>query len=271
MTYIEQVVSIALSNKYTKWYCSIIERAQVRANTKKMANKLLGYTEGHHILPKSFKMGGEKDKLNLAYLTAREHLVCHLLLSRMFTGQLKVKMCFGLHSMYRIMKRNTQIKLTSWEYSKLREANSYARQLSTGTFTGRTHKASSKELMSKQATGRPGSAGQKLAVSKPVEINGTIYPSAAEAARQLGIKKITLQKRLLSSTEQFSGYKYVGIEKSLNPRHNNVIINGVLYPNARQASITLNIKYGVMLHRLSSTTFKNYTVVKGSRLEMLEA
>ena len=40
------------------------------------------YTEKHHIIPKS--LGGSDDKCNIVELTAREHFVCHLLLSKMY-------------------------------------------------------------------------------------------------------------------------------------------------------------------------------------------
>lgn len=139
MSYLSKLISIALPNKYTRIYGSIVSRAQKRASNKKDANLIFGYSEEHHILPKSFGLGGEKDKLNYAYLSAREHLICHLLLARMFTGELKIKMCFALHSMYRITKRNQQIKLTSWEFETLRKANSYARRSLPSPLKGRKH------------------------------------------------------------------------------------------------------------------------------------
>lgn len=40
------------------------------------------YTECHHILPKS--LGGTDDKSNLVNLLAREHFICHLLLTKMY-------------------------------------------------------------------------------------------------------------------------------------------------------------------------------------------
>lgn len=40
------------------------------------------YTECHHILPKS--LGGSEDKSNLVNLLAREHFICHLLLTKMY-------------------------------------------------------------------------------------------------------------------------------------------------------------------------------------------
>lgn len=41
-----------------------------------------GYKERHHILPKS--IGGGDEINNLVYLTAREHFICHYLLTKMF-------------------------------------------------------------------------------------------------------------------------------------------------------------------------------------------
>ena len=61
-------------NKYTRWYNNII-LASIPRNLKNQ------YTERHHIIPKC--LGGSNDKNNIAILTAREHFVCHLLLTKM--------------------------------------------------------------------------------------------------------------------------------------------------------------------------------------------
>lgn len=76
-----------LQNKYKKWYEQIVLRAQTRtlpANT---------YFEKHHIIPQS--IGGNNKKINLANLTAREHFICHRLLTRFLTGKAKMKMSFA--------------------------------------------------------------------------------------------------------------------------------------------------------------------------------
>ena len=65
------------TNKYTKTYYNIINRAQDR--------DLSGYTEGHHIIPRS--LGGSDDPSNIVRLTAREHYICHLLLTKMVTNE----------------------------------------------------------------------------------------------------------------------------------------------------------------------------------------
>ena len=65
-----------MQNKYTKWYNNIISSAKGRIN--------IGYVEKHHIIPRS--LGGSDDKNNIVALTAKEHFICHLLLTKMTTG-----------------------------------------------------------------------------------------------------------------------------------------------------------------------------------------
>lgn len=60
---------------YERIYHSIINN--------RLNNSVLNeYTECHHILPKS--LGGTDDKSNLVNLLAREHFICHLLLTKMY-------------------------------------------------------------------------------------------------------------------------------------------------------------------------------------------
>lgn len=59
-----------IQNKYTKLYYSIIQHAKAR--------ETIGYTETHHIIPRS--LGGQDTAKNLVSLTPREHYICHALL-----------------------------------------------------------------------------------------------------------------------------------------------------------------------------------------------
>lgn len=59
---------------YKKIYDQII--------TNRKNNPYNGYTETHHILPRS--LGGTDDKNNLVNLSAREHYICHLLLTKIY-------------------------------------------------------------------------------------------------------------------------------------------------------------------------------------------
>ena len=78
-----------IENKYTKWYFQIIEKARQTTYS--------GYTETHHIIPKS--LGGSNSFDNLIKLSAREHFVCHLLLTKMVAADKKAKMFYSLSMM----------------------------------------------------------------------------------------------------------------------------------------------------------------------------
>ena len=69
-------------------------------NTRKQKT-FNGYTEKHHIIPKS--LGGRDSKDNLVELSAREHFICHLLLTKMYKeGTIEwIKMCKAFMNMFR--------------------------------------------------------------------------------------------------------------------------------------------------------------------------
>jgi hypothetical protein len=100
-------------NKYNTWYNNITENAKNRI--------LTGYVERHHIIPRS--LGGSDDKENLVDLTAREHFICHWLLTKLHTGESRAKMIYALNG----MKRNGQhteryeTKITSRVYENLKK------------------------------------------------------------------------------------------------------------------------------------------------------
>ncbi len=60
---------------YKKIYDQIIE--------KRKHDTSIGYVEVHHIIPRA--LGGSDDKENLVAITAREHFICHLLLTKIHT------------------------------------------------------------------------------------------------------------------------------------------------------------------------------------------
>lgn len=83
---------IFIDNKYTKYYFSIINRAKSRSTISE-------YTENHHIIPKS--LNGNNSDDNLVRLTAREHFICHALLTKMTSGPEQYKMLCALVGMRR--------------------------------------------------------------------------------------------------------------------------------------------------------------------------
>ena len=125
-----------LENKYTKWYNLIIANAQQRVST--------GYIEKHHIIPRS--LGGVDDLDNIVGLTAREHFICHLLLTKITTGHYLELMRFAVGKFIQAAPGQER-RFTSWEYKKIRENISLAR-------TGKEHSDESKKKISAKRKGR---------------------------------------------------------------------------------------------------------------------
>lgn len=83
MNYLSVFNSISSGNKYNRWYNSLIERAINRIPPNE--------GEYHHILPKSFNMGGFSDKLNIVKLTGREHFIAHKLITKSLVDPLLIR------------------------------------------------------------------------------------------------------------------------------------------------------------------------------------
>ncbi len=107
---------------YNKIYYSIIE------NRKK--NPYNGYTEKHHILPKS--LGGNDNEENLVNLSAREHFICHLLLTKMYpVDSIEYNKMIKAFMMMLVCKSENQRRfLTSKNYQSFRERFSLAQKIS---------------------------------------------------------------------------------------------------------------------------------------------
>jgi len=91
-----------IKNKYYSWYIDLIKKAKKR-------EKILDcYQEFHHIVPKC--LGGKDEDSNLVCLTLREHYIAHLLLTKIYAGEAKRKMYYGLWRMLLDVKtRNSRV------------------------------------------------------------------------------------------------------------------------------------------------------------------
>jgi hypothetical protein len=100
-------------SKYTHWYNQLVEQAKVRVLPRDV------YTEKHHIIPRS--LGGDNSIDNLVRLTAREHFVCHWLLTKMVTGSAKYKMAYAFGAMlYRGNNNQSRYKVTGKIYENIK-------------------------------------------------------------------------------------------------------------------------------------------------------
>ena len=77
-------------NRYYWIYFSLILKARVRETND-------GYKERHHIVPRS--LGGNDQETNIVVLTAKEHYICHRLLTKYVIGNGYHKMLFALDAM----------------------------------------------------------------------------------------------------------------------------------------------------------------------------
>lgn len=99
-----------IDSKYTNWYYSIVCR-------NKNVNKQI-YTEKHHIIPKC--MGGPNKKDNIVRLTAKEHFICHWILTKICIDPIhKKKMFYALNRL-----SNSKNVYSSLEYSVARKKHS---------------------------------------------------------------------------------------------------------------------------------------------------
>lgn len=135
-----------IENKYKKWYDLIIENAKTR--------QLSCYVERHHILPKC--LGGTNESSNIVELTAREHYVCHLLLTKCVTGTFyKSKMLHAL-GMFVQCNSDQERNFTSRQYEVIRTAISEAK-------TGKPRSEETKRKISEGLKGNvPWNKGLKL-------------------------------------------------------------------------------------------------------------
>jgi hypothetical protein len=131
-----------IDNKYTKWYNSIIYKAQ-------HTEKLNSYTERHHIVPRS--LGGSNAKSNIVRLTAREHFICHVLLTKMTTGTDNIKMVHAAIGMKRSRSyQNRYVNSRLYESLKTQFAT-----ISRERNTGKKATAETLEKMSRASKGKP--------------------------------------------------------------------------------------------------------------------
>lgn len=99
-----------IRNKYYFIYYKIIEQSKSR--------NISGYVEKHHIIPKS--LGGTNNKSNIAHLTAKEHFICHRLLTKFTTGKNQLAMSRAAWRITHSNINHQRLKISSSLYEKLK-------------------------------------------------------------------------------------------------------------------------------------------------------
>lgn len=166
---------IFTDNKYTRCYFNIVNRALSRAEGDM-------YLEKHHIIPKS--LGGSNDKSNLVKLTAKEHFLCHRLLTKMVDDpKAKIKMHNAVFQMTISSKNQNRYKITSRVYTILKQNKSLAM---TGNKYGRGPTSEATKLKITQAK-----KGKSVNKGKSISVEQRLKLSAALKGRQPWNKGLT--------------------------------------------------------------------------------
>lgn len=144
-------------SKYFIWYCNIISRSisRVEGVARKDIKKTLGYVEAHHILPSCVCDDVQrKDTANLAYLTAREHFICHILLAKF--AKENTKFYYQMLNAIGKFACNSPVQernLTSRHYEIIRKSISEAASYFAKTRTREKHSEETKQKMREKRLG----------------------------------------------------------------------------------------------------------------------
>lgn len=210
----------------------------------KASNRSLDcYKEHHHIIPKA--LGGSDSLDNLVYLTAREHYIAHLLLTRITEGIYKSKMVNAVFCMINL--NNT--KVSSKIYEKLRIAQSERMKIYNpvfnnktkekisnslkkfysnrdSTFKGKHHSEATKKILSEQKKDKPLSHEHRKKISEAHK--GKTGFKHSEATKQRIASKLKLlntgkkhtlkSKQKMSESAKLRWLKYKN-ENSINPAY----------------------------------------------------
>lgn len=149
-----------LDNQYTQDYYKIIEKNKIKTAGMSISRikAELGYTEKHHIIPRSLE--GSNLKENTVYMSADDHFRCHQLLINMTEGVAKGKMWNGLWRMMNKQSRNQNRDFTvspkDYETARINSANAHRARFSgeNNSFYNQKHTEKSLKKMSEAKKGK---------------------------------------------------------------------------------------------------------------------
>jgi hypothetical protein len=213
---------------YARIYYQIIEN--------RLNNPYTGYTEKHHIIPRS--LGGADSVDNIVKLKAREHFLCHWLLIKMYKEN-KIsyyKMLKAFNMMCNaITEKQGRYRISSRIFSKYREDMSKA--------------------MSALQIGKNNSQAGTMWVcnletkeNKKVP-NGEIPEGWIAGRNKWKVPSIRPKKQVKEKVTKkyLNGYK--------------VSVNGLIYDSISQAADSLNIGHETARMRFKSKSFPEYVII----------
>jgi len=178
--------------RHERWYNSLMNKAKYRI--------LNCYTEKHHIIPKS--MGGSNDKTNLVKLTAREHYIAHLLLTKFTQGDCRKKMirAFVCLRNWKNKNRKGDYHFNSRLYNKLR--NEYA-EIARENSTNKEFSLERRKNISKALTGKKLSPEHIEAIRKAKKNISQETKDKISKANKGRIVSLEVRRKLSESGKRF--------------------------------------------------------------------
>ena len=116
------------------------------------------YCEKHHIIPKS--LGGSNKKENIVFLSAKDHFLCHKLLTKFTTGTSNQKMW---NALWRMMNKQSHNQLRDYEFTpeeyeeaRINHSKIQSARMSkeNNPFYGKKHSPETKKKMSESKKGK---------------------------------------------------------------------------------------------------------------------
>ena len=204
---------------YKNIYNKIVEKA-ISLNRKKKNGE---YYESHHIIPKC--IGGEDIANNKVLLTAKEHYVCHHLLTYIYPSDNSI--WFAFWSMVnRKSNKQERYKCSARVYEKARNKI--------------------KEIQSKKwKDNNPNNNRSNVGKSNPM------YGSKRFGEKNPFYKKTHSEESRAKISKSNKG-------KTGFHRSRKVLINDILYPTLTQASKELKVSTACIFNRINNKNFKEY-------------
>lgn len=257
---------------YQRMHDAIIEN-------RKMLGRPNGYSENHHIIPKS--MGGSNEHSNLIRLTAREHFIIHRLLAKIHPNS---GMVHAVYKMSCVDRHWGTYKVKSRTYEYIREQHAYrvsndkvAAKKKSDTLSGKKqtkehaasraksrksngyswHKEETKAKISESNKGKVGTWSGKSLPKDMVEkrnntrfANGNYYQSE-ETRRKISESHIGVKRGPQTESHKAKQRK-------------TYLVNGkIVVTNAKQFCLDNNINYGKFISAANNSNFyKHFHIIK---------
>ena len=234
---------------------------EIIANRK--ANPISGYVEKHHILPRS--LGGDDAPDNIVTLTAREHYICHLLLTKIYKHHQQ-----SYHKMIR-----------AWMMMANANSNTQQRDYKINSRLYESLRTEFSQVISDNQTGSKNSQyGSKWYHNVELRETRKFKPDDVPVGWVVGrvvnweflnqcCVKCGINLNLTSPKQMDTKYcaHCRAIERSAwsiavnNSRTKACIINGVQYNGVSHAAECLNIPCSTISYRLNSDSYVDYFFV----------